>query len=105
MATITLHILGCLCMTLGILAEHCMSAVVHPWHKGLSSVHWRVELKFCAFAFFGAAVDCGMWALATVPQGRSLLCLLDGRLSWLQRQSGHFGEESVEIYRKNLKQI
>jgi len=38
-----------------------------------------------------------MWALATLPQGQSLLCLLDGRLDWLQRQYGHFGEESVEI--------
>jgi hypothetical protein len=56
--------------TLGILAEHCMSAVVNTWHKRLSSVHWRVEPKFCAFAFFGAAADCGMWALATVPQGQ-----------------------------------
>jgi len=80
-------------MTLGNLAEHCMSAVVNFWHKGLSSVQWRMEVKLFAFTFFGAAVDFGMWALATLPQGRSLLCLLDGRLDWLQRQSGHFGEE------------
>jgi len=98
-AASTVHILGCLHMTSGILAEHCMSAVVNFWHKGLSSVQWRVEVKLCAFAFFGAAVDGGMLALATVAkgQGHSLLCLLDGRLGWLQRQSGHFGEESVEI--------
>ena len=97
MATMTVHILGCLYRTSGILAEHCMSAVVNFWHKGLSSVQWRVEVKLCAFAFFDAAVDGGMWALATVPQGQSLLCLLDGRLGWPQKHSGHFGEESVEI--------
>jgi hypothetical protein len=86
-------------MTSGILAEHRMSAVVNFWHKGLSSVQWRVEGKLCAFAFFSAPVYGGMWALASVPQeqGYSLLCLLDARLGWLQRQSGHFGEESVEI--------
>lgn len=60
MATITVHILGCLYMTLGIQSEHCMSAVVNFWYKGLSSVQWRVEVKLCAFAFFKAAVDGGM---------------------------------------------
>lgn len=92
-----MHILGCLCMASGIVAEHCMSAVVNFWHKRLSSVQCGVEVKLCAFVFFGATVDGGMWALTTVPQGQRLLCLLDGRLGWLQRQSGHFGEESIEI--------
>ena len=69
MAAIIVHILGCLYMALDVLAEHCMSAVVNFSRKGLSSVQWGVQVKLCAFAFFSAAVDGGMWALATVPQG------------------------------------